>query len=153
MVVVMRGQGATLVNTVSPHGIIDLEFAGTVDRYNEITSSWQRNDMLLNMYLDFLFIIAYTLFFLACYKSGKHYLKGNSYKVFRWLAITAAMMDVAENVFLLIAMHGKPSNFLMQAAGTCAGIKFLLVIFLAIWLLYIFMRFLYFKLRNLAQSR
>ena len=63
MILVMRWHGMKLKTPQSSRGIIDLEFAKTPERFHQLQLFWNREVVLSNIYLDFLFIGAYAWFF------------------------------------------------------------------------------------------
>ncbi|HZI00134.1 MAG TPA: hypothetical protein VEX63_03235, partial [Flavisolibacter sp.] len=68
MFIVMRLQGQSLVSPASPLGILDLEFAKTEERLQQLLIFWNTKDIYTNIFLDFFFIAAYTWFFLEAFK-------------------------------------------------------------------------------------
>jgi hypothetical protein len=67
--IVMRWQGTGLITPQSPKGILDLEFAKTSDRFHQLQLFWNHEIVLQNIYLDFLFIIAYSWFLVTACKA------------------------------------------------------------------------------------
>ena len=62
MIIIMRIQGKALITPVSPLGILDLEFARTAYRLSQLRLFWNAQDLFMNIYLDFAFIISYVWF-------------------------------------------------------------------------------------------
>ena len=124
MMVVMRGQGRSLITPQSPKGIIDLEFAKTGGRFQQLQLFWNPEAVLQNLYLDFLFIVAYTWFFVTACKAVKN-TKSN---IFSALTISAAAFDVLENLLLILVLNGKFNPSVLQIVFYAASIKFLLIV-------------------------
>ena len=77
MIIVMRWQGKSLVTPMSPYGILDLEFARTGERMQQLRLFWNAKDVFFNVYMDFLFIASYTWFFISACQFIKKFLTGN----------------------------------------------------------------------------
>lgn len=125
MIVVMRWQGGDLVTPQSPKGIIDLEFAKTPEKLRQLQFFWNHGTVLQNIYLDFLFIIAYTWFFVTACKA----VNNNKSKVFSSLAISAATFDLLENFLMILVWNERFSPSVMQVVFYVSAIKFLLIAF------------------------
>jgi len=127
MVVIMRNQGDVLITPVSRHGIIDLEFAKTGERLQQLLLFWNPRDVRMNIYLDFLFILAYTSFFvLACNHVRDKKRWANWGQAFTGIAIAAGLFDICENFLMLMVLNGRFNSWALQIVYYCAGIKFIL---------------------------
>ncbi|MCW3087855.1 MAG: hypothetical protein JWQ78_1241 [Sediminibacterium sp.] len=62
MIVVLRLQGNSLKTLSAPLAIVDLEFANTQQRLQEVLQLWDLSVVKMNIWLDFLFIVSYVLF-------------------------------------------------------------------------------------------
>jgi hypothetical protein len=124
MIVALRWQGQSLITPQSPKGIIDLEFAKTADRLHQLQLFWNRQNVLQNLYLDFLFIIAYTWFLVTVCKAVN---KSKS-NIFSAFTISAGAFDVLENFLLIMVLNGKFSTAILQVVYYVALIKFLLIV-------------------------
>ncbi|HWJ92676.1 MAG TPA: hypothetical protein VNR87_16275 [Flavisolibacter sp.] len=128
MIIVMRILGHSLVTPVSARGIIDLEFARTEGRLNQLRVFWNPSDINNNIYVDFVFIAAYGWFFVtACLfiKSRTNWSKwSNSFSA---LALSAAFFDVCENFLMLLVLNGRFNASVLQIVFYCALIKFVLI--------------------------
>jgi hypothetical protein len=51
----LRIQGAPLVTDISSRGIVDLEMAGNMARWEALTGAWSRTATINNILIDFLF--------------------------------------------------------------------------------------------------
>jgi hypothetical protein len=121
---VLQRQGRNLITPQSPKGIIDLEFAKTAVRLHQLQSFWNQETVLQNIYLDFLFIIAYTWFLVTACKA----LKNSKSHIFSALTISAGAFDVLENFLLILVLNGKFSATVLQIVYYAAAIKFILVV-------------------------
>jgi hypothetical protein len=137
MVIVMRMQGMAL----KPFTILDLEFAGNSTRVQELFAHWQRGDVKMNTWLDFLFIISYVLFFSFAAeaaalkwpeKSGGRQLGLFLAKV----AYAAGIFDVVENLLMLQTTDGNYTGFSLQLTYSCAAIKFTLIGILILYFIF-----------------
>jgi hypothetical protein len=131
----MRQQGAPLsVPSNTPIGILNLEFAWNQQKVEAVADAW-RGQMLTvarnNIYIDFLFIIAYTTLLTLCCKwlalkhTGKWAAAGD--KMARILP-AAGTFDVAENALMLVSLQGVPNNYTAIITTAFAVFKFALVI-------------------------
>ena len=124
MMLVLRWQGTSLITPQSPKGIIDLEFAKTPNRLQQLQLFWNPEAVLQNLYLDFLFIVAYTWFFVTACNA----VKNSRSKIFSALTISAAAFDVLENFLLILVLNGKFNGSVLQIVFYAALIKFLLIV-------------------------
>lgn len=124
MIILMRWQGSSLVTPQSPKGIIDLEFARTPAKLRQLQFFWNHETVLQNIYLDFLFIAAYTWFlFTAC-----KIVNNPKSNLFSGVAISAAAFDVLENFLMILVWNERFSPSVLQIVFYVAAIKFLLVV-------------------------
>jgi hypothetical protein len=124
MIILMRWQGSTLVTPQSAKGIIDLEFAKTPAKLQQLQFFWNHETVLQNIYLDFLFISAYTWFLFTACKA----VNNSKSNLFSGLTISAAAFDVLENFLLILVWNEKFSPSILQIVFYVAAIKFLLII-------------------------
>jgi hypothetical protein len=135
-IIIMRWQGSSLVTPISPKGIIDLEFARTGERFQQLRLFLNQRTIVNNIYLDFVFVAAYTWFLVsACryirFKTGWNKWCNMSISI----AISAAMFDVCENFLLLMILNGRFSTSLLEVVFWCAAIKFVLAGMVVLFLL------------------
>ena len=134
MIFVMRWQGQTLVTEVSPRGIIDLEFARTTARLQQLQQAWFLKDLQLNILLDFVFIGAYTFFFV---NTAFHIKKGRDWTrigyAFVWLAFVAGLLDVVENILMYLAFTKSVGASSLNLIYYCAMAKFSLIALLLLY--------------------
>ncbi|HVE60526.1 MAG TPA: hypothetical protein VNA26_01815 [Chitinophagaceae bacterium] len=134
-IIVMRWQGQSLINTVSPHGIIDLEFAKTSEKLSALKTGWIKKDVTINIYLDFFFIISYTFFFiLSCLYVKKKLGKYAIASVFITIAVVAGVLDVLENCLMLFAINHSNNAEALKFTYYFALLKFILIGILIIYL-------------------
>lgn len=118
----MQWQGSGLITPQSSRGILDLEFAKTPQRFRQLQIFWNHETVLQNIYLDFLFIIAYTWFLVTACKA----VKNTRSSLFSALAISAGAFDVLENFLMILVWNGRFAPSLLQVVYYAAVIKFLL---------------------------
>ena len=122
MIVVMQWQGNILITPQSPKGILDLEFAKTPERLHQLQLFWNYKAVTQNIYLDFVFIIAYTWFLMIACKA----VNNNRSQAFSGLALSAAAFDVLENFILILVWNEKFQPSALAIVYYVATIKFLL---------------------------
>lgn len=125
------------------YGVLDFEFAWTTEQLNIIFAVWGNEGMqiqALAVYLDFLYIIGYSLFIFGVLLFIARKLEGKIQNITLIIGLTAflaGMFDIIENINLLI-MLGDPGNLSTLNAATasfCATIKFSLLFIEIIWFL------------------
>lgn len=140
IIVLLRWQGASLTQPATPSGILSLEFANTPDKLELVFQSWMGSSVAnINICLDFLFIVAYTSFFLlAIEKACKQWQPVLAWKVrntLSWLALLAAILDIIENILMLQTLNHQYNNYSLQVTWYCAFIKFSIVLVIVAYLL------------------
>ncbi len=140
IIVFLRWQGASLTKPATPLGILALEFANTPDKLAPVLQSWMGSSVAnINICLDFLFIAAYTNFFLlAIGKASRQWQSGFSKQIRNtlcWLALLAAVLDIIENLLMLQTLNNQYNNFSLQVTWYCAFMKFSIVLLILIYLL------------------
>jgi hypothetical protein len=129
MIVVMRFQGKSLITPASPLGILDLEFARTGDKLQQLKLFWNPHNLAMNIYLDFLFIISYVWFLVtASMEIRKNVGWERPGKWAVTLAIAAGFFDVLENFLMMLIYNGRFDTSLLQLVFVLAVLKFALVI-------------------------
>lgn len=130
MMFVMRYQGAVLVTPQSPRGILDLEFANTPAKLQNLLGLWDHASVKWNIGLDFLFIAAYASFFslltqqTANLSTGFMRTAGHALSRLSWLA---AILDVVENGLMWFSFEQYYSVNSLVLTYYCAFFKFVLV--------------------------
>lgn len=149
----MRPSSSCLVTSVTPLAIVDLELAFNHSHAMAIKEIWAERTCdnafafeldgaeaaVINIILDFPFLVAYTMFLVVLIViSSPHSITRNSdyTTVFVLMAITAGLLDVIENLFMLVFLQWIPISSLLFAVP--ATIKFILILFLMIAILYRF---------------
>jgi hypothetical protein len=118
-------------------GIIGLEFAGSLDRVEEIQAEWGGHGEYparLSLWIDFAFMASYGAFFALAGVAVRDFATGHRLKrlaaigvVAPACAIGAALFDLAENAIWLLLLGGH-LGYAAPAIGTaCAGLKFALI--------------------------
>jgi hypothetical protein len=145
MIVIMQWQGRTLVTFLSTHGILDLEFAHTIQRLKQLKTVWTSGNVYTNLLLDFVFIFVYTRFFLECCRfiAMRTEWESASRKI-GYLALTAGILDVLENISLLIAWSQETEG-LVQASYYFAALKFILLFIVIVFIIVSFARIVFIK--------
>lgn len=136
----MRNQGAPLKTALTPMGILDLEFAWTQEKTESVMLAWRNvlDTARMNIYIDFLFLIAYTAFlslgctFFAAKTTGKWSAFGNKLSK---TVILAGVFDVAENALMLTSLQGTPNNMTSMITATFAALKFAIAAAAVLYLL------------------
>lgn len=122
-------------------GIINLEFASNTLKTDAIMKSWNPANGINNLeaaktntYYDFIFLFFYAGFlFLACKKIAE--LNKNKFGLrIANGALLAGLFDVVENFGMLYTLSGNSNNYIALLTAIFAGIKFLLVIIVLIYL-------------------
>ena len=135
-IILMRWQGSSLVTLHSPKGIIDLEFARTAERFNQLRLFLNQDAIVNNIYLDFIFIAAYCWFLVAACRYIRSKTGWNKWSnIFSSLAISAALFDVCENFLLLMILNGRFSTSLLEVVFWSAAVKFVLAGSVVLYLL------------------
>lgn len=140
MFIALRWQGSTLQTTTSPRGIVDLEFAITAQRLQELLIRWDITVVRINIWLDFIFIISYTFFLSLCAEMYASKWQPNSLLsragyLLAKLAFAAGIFDIAENLLMLQSIAGNYTDNSLQLIFYCAAIKFMLVFFIFLYLI------------------
>ncbi|RYZ18148.1 MAG: hypothetical protein EOO16_23145 [Chitinophagaceae bacterium] len=135
MAVVLQAQGRVL-SRHSAGGILALEFAWTEIRFQGLMHRWLREDVLTNLWLDFLFIPAYGWFFRLAAKAQAPRLSAVWAKRFAWMAVLACLCDVCENGLLLARVYNEVRHGLLVPAALFAAVKFGLLLCVLLFVLY-----------------
>ena len=140
MIVVMRWEGATLKTPTTPRAILDLEFADNPHRLDEVLSVWSLAVVKGNIWLDFLFIVAYVLFLsLAAEYASMKWPEGTGRQIGLFMARSAyiaGILDISENLLMLQSIVGHYTHLSLQLTYYCAAIKFIFVAVILLYLLF-----------------
>ncbi len=138
LTIVFQIQGAP-VTAATGYSVISFEFAFTQATAQTILSAWGTQwipTMLLGTYLDFLYIISYSLFIMAVAILLVRKLEDKFQTFGMFIALSgfiAGALDVIENINLIIMLNNPITfpSFAPTIATICAAIKFGLI-FLAL---------------------
>ena len=145
MIIIMRYQGLALVTPVSPLGILDLEFARTDKRLQELRMFWNTDHLFTNIYLDFLFIISYVWFLVSV--SLRIQKRPGWERAGKWaasFALAAGFFDVLENFLMIMIYQERFDSILLQMVFFLAVLKFALILLVLFFILAV-IPFIYFK--------
>jgi hypothetical protein len=133
--IALQYSGGYLVTNEAPFGIVSFEFSGDMLKAQKIIDSWGIQGMIyagLNLGLDYLFLIAYSLMLASCSLLITEKLKGKlelmqvtGYTIAIG-SLLAGFLDAIENVALISILVGNGSDFWAQLALLCAIPKFIL---------------------------
>jgi hypothetical protein len=144
MITVMRWHGAPLITPVSKAGIVSLELAKTAKKASEIINVWNYleppshliHHAITNTYIDFIFIIFYSLFLYAyCFFISNKQLPWAA-TVSRTLglaALAAGFCDVIENYCMLQLLQQSVTGTYAFLSWLFAVIKFGLLVTVIVW--------------------
>ena len=125
--------GAALTTEVTPQGIVSFELAGTAAAAQAVIGAWDaraREAAMLVQGVDFLFLVAYPLWFsLASLRLGRR-LGGvwqRAGQRLAWAVLLAAPLDVIENLALIRQLEFGASDAAARIAWASAVPKFALV--------------------------
>jgi uncharacterized membrane protein YhaH (DUF805 family) len=135
MMVAMKVQW-NIANSHTAQGIIPLELAKTHAGAKVITADWNIPGAIENTYLDFAFIIVYSLFlFFGVYRlADRLKYPENLLKYLAWLAPLAAILDFIENYKMLIFLNDANS---FESAYTASILKWGIVALLFLMFIYL----------------
>jgi hypothetical protein len=138
----------------APGGIISFEIAKDFLRSQSILTSWDQHSKLfaaLSLGLDFLFLIAYSLFLsLLCFKTAERFTgKNNWFRsigiIIAWLQFLAALFDSIENYALIQLLLGSQKELFSSIAYYFAVTKFLFILSAFVYLIAGFIMRLFFR--------
>lgn len=139
MMSAMRWQGAVLKTVDSPRAIVDLELANEPQRVQALLSNWNIQDVRLNIQIDFLFIVAYTVFLALAADGMATKWRFSSMQFLGWLmarlAFIAGILDIAENLLMLQTIEQHYSHLSLSLTRFAALTKFGLVGLVLLYLL------------------
>lgn len=126
--------------------ILGFEFAGSVGRAVEITAEWGesgRDYARWSLLIDFGFMLSYGSFFALAALATRDFARERGLRRLAAVgvfapaaAIGAASFDAVENVFLLLTLGGHGGTVGPPAATVCASVKFLLIGFAIVCVLW-----------------
>jgi len=125
-------QALSTSSLFTTYGILNFEFAWTIEQVELIFTAWGSTGMALQeagVYWDFIYIIGYVSFAFGGIVLVTRKVSGNFQKVglyVSFIAVLSGVFDVIENIFLLIMLQnpGTVPIFAPPIAGIMATIKF-----------------------------
>lgn len=145
MLIVMAQTGATLKTAATPLGILNLEFAYTAEKAFAVILAWTGLipadnvfTAIINTWLDFIFILFYTLFLYQASKMLAITQTGLQSFIGHFLskgALAAGMLDVLENIGMLLTLNGHISNTVCLLTFLFSIVKWLLAIAAVLYIL------------------
>lgn len=127
----MQWQGAALKNSLTPLGIIHLEFAPTADLFQKIVKQWDLQTLRWNLAIDFLYIPIYTNFFQMTLSLLAHRHRSKLVKQFGLFLKNAALLalfcDILENTSMIASLVGTHDTWVYSIANFLAAIKFTII--------------------------
>lgn len=127
---------------MAPYTILDLQFAGTAQRLNEMTSAWGEagnRAAQLSLWVDFAFMPAYAALFAGLTLLAARAASGRQQTLGLWLApapFAAWAFDALENALLLTALPpAAPTDTVLSGAAAAAALKFGLLLAGAVYVL------------------
>lgn len=160
MIVVMQHTGASLKTVTTPYGILDIEFANTVSRANEVIDSWEKTGnpdniqvAKLNTELDFIFLLFYSIFLsMSCRSVAVLYtgIAGTLGLIASFGAIAAGVLDILENAGILLMLHGHIYPWVTLLTFAVSVTKWVLALMAVLYLVigggaYLIRQFIYAK--------
>jgi hypothetical protein len=109
--------GESLITPAAPNGIVSFELAGSMQRVDEIGTSWAPAGFFpvgLSLGLDYLFMPLYACSIaLSCVllTSRTALILGNLSTLVAWGQFLAAALDAVENYALIQLLQGEQENF------------------------------------------
>jgi hypothetical protein len=126
----------SLMATGGP-GIVRFEFVRSTGEAATILGEWGdhgRDLARLSLWLDFAFMASYGAFFALAGFATRDYARARGLRslaaaggVAPYMAIAAAIFDMAENIALLLVLDGHGGGTAPLLATACASVKFLLI--------------------------
>ena len=146
MLLLMLYTGSSLHTPETPAGILNLEFAYTGKKGNQVLDNWKKYadskaDIITaaknNTYLDFIFLLFYSLFLFTCCRQLAHSLLHQELfkKIFfiaSACALITGLLDIIENIGMLISLHRTGSDTVAMVTTISAVIKWMLVLLIIV---------------------
>ena len=136
---IMHWQGEPLKTSVTPNGILALEFANNFEKVHPILNTWNPNTARINILIDFVFLISYSLFFIFSIqyisKKSKKESQKNAAIVILKIALLPGLFDAIENILMLQTLSRNSTEILLQITYYCVIIKFTLAALIVLFIL------------------
>jgi hypothetical protein len=117
--------------------ILGLEFAGNLQRVEEISAKWGSHGVFLarlSLWIDFGFMISYGAFLTLAALAIRDFARERDLRqlasagtVAPFIAAAAPLFDAAENITWLLVLNGHGGDLAAGFGTACASLKFLLV--------------------------
>jgi hypothetical protein len=117
--------------------ILGLEFAGNVQRVEEISGQWGSHELFLarlSLWIDFGFMVSYGAFLTLAALAIRDFARERNLRqlaaagtVVPFIAAAAPLFDAAENITWLLLLGGQGGDLAAGFGTACASLKFLLV--------------------------
>lgn len=151
----LRPTGKKLYTPETRLGILNLEFAYDTDHTSKILHAWQADEKIKiakeNTYLDFVFLVFYSIFLFYTCKYLSKKITGNMRNFGLLLSkgsLIAGGLDIIENSGMLLTLSGNQSGFIPLATAICATIKWLIALLAILYVLFVSPYALYVSLKN-----
>ena len=138
MIIVMQQTGAPLKTSGTPNGILDLEFANSKAKAIAVLGIWKKTEPTdniqaakLNIELDFIFLLFYSIFLHQACTSVAGLYKGILRTIGLILAnaaIAAGVLDILENTGMLLTLHGYVNSTITLLTFSFSVTKWLLAL-------------------------
>ncbi len=158
MIVLMAINGSSLKTPATPNGIIDLEFAYNASKASTVIKAWEgigpvdnRFIAIMNTWLDFIFLVFYSLFLYQACKLLSGFFDGFLLNTGNFLAkgsLAAGVLDILENTGMLISLYGHISNGVALLTTVFSIIKWTLALAALMYILFTGSLLLYHKLKR-----
>ncbi|MCX6205277.1 MAG: hypothetical protein NTZ19_03390 [Bacteroidetes bacterium] len=139
MFAALRWQGASLITTASPKGIVDLEMATQARQITLLMDTWDLSVVKMNIWIDFLFIVSYVALLALASESVASKWKNPGMRMIGLtlarVAVVAGVLDIGENLLMLQTIAGNFTVVSLQMTHYFATIKFTLAAVVLIYLL------------------
>jgi hypothetical protein len=130
----LRYQGADLIKSYSPKGVVSLEIAPTAEATGKILSGFEEDGLMnktrRNIFIDFFFIPFYAMLFYTLAGSISIRMKGKAATagvLLAFFSLIAGLLDVFENILILLATYGLYNDITAILKTFFASAKFLLL--------------------------
>jgi hypothetical protein len=117
--------------------ILSLEFAGNLQRVEEISAEWGGHGIFLarlSLWIDFGFMVSYGAFFALAALAIRDFARERNLRflatvgrIAPFAAVAAAVFDAAENITWLLLLGGRGGDMAAGFGTVCASLKFLLI--------------------------
>ncbi len=135
----LRWQGAAFYSSQYPMGIIDFELMHHFKDAKMMIDIVGKRTMQLNVTIDFVFIVCYSLFFFFCCKALMDQYQNSRFKtigfIFLELSVLVGILDLIENIALLITLGGYGSDLSVLVSKWAAICKFSLAALVIIYII------------------